>query len=444
MLSKSILISAIALNTFAAFANTTLPYIGPQLMSCDVSTPTDESADIDSGYQTSEDCKTVYVLPPVEGVIKFGMVSPTWDVMFCPVIEGIEKSITKKMERKKNQEWSEEESRNISKEISALKRELDKFAGNQTVMQVAASAQLQWSRIQNAYEKANQGKSLTIRKMPIVAGIFSTGIYQIDNYDMESLTGGVNKLRVHGLGLPSDEDVTGTFSDMPFPEYLKKLAQPEDAINVFMNEGVGMDLLLNLKGACAFNKNSSYALAGTYTYFYPVQTKSMFQVIIDDAKLQNDIYQLIKAGNKSISTESLLGMVDKSKSVSISQNEGINPGQGDVEQLSKYKDDLVKIVLENILSVISSKRESVLDNASYIEDEKRSERRCKRRLFRHSSCHTTYYTVQVTKINWDSVRAQLDSLIGNQNAQADSYKTFYLMGTSAMLPVSSNNTRGGL
>ena len=51
----------------------------------------------------------------------------------------------------------------------------------------------------------------------------------------------------------------------------------------------------------------------------------------------------------------------------------------------------------------------------------------------------------MTKINWESVRKKLDYLLENNNndASAESYRTFYAAGTSAILPPSeqANNKR---
>jgi hypothetical protein len=211
-----------------------------------------------------------------------------------------------------------------------------------------------------------------------------------------------------------------------------------------MGEGVGLDLMLNLKGACTFRKESKYSIAGTYTYFYPVQTKSFYKIEINKEALKEKILETIRAvDSTSISVQDLYAKVKGSASVVVTLNEGAFPGLGDTAKLETFKADLIQLVLDNVLSSVSTQMNSVINKATYNVTENRTTRNC------HSSwggivksCHTHQYQVVISKINWDLVNEKLQHIIGDTDAQADSYKTFYMIGTSALMPkaVSKNLT----
>lgn len=428
---KNVFIFLATMGSFNVYAGTELPYIGPQMLTCEVKQP---ATDVNAGYLTNEDCTVIYVLPPVEGAIKFGSSTSTWDMMFCPVVDLIESKIAEYAEKQKRKDISTEELRKISGDIAGLKRDLNKIAGTDTVLTAVASAQLGWSKLVDSYAELNPQP---VRKMPLVAGIFSTALYQADEFS-DSISGAVNKLRVHGIELPNEFD---NVQNVPLPDFLNKISQDSDKTNVFMSEGVGLDLMLNLKGACSFRKESKYSIAGTYTYFYPVQTKSFYKIDINKIRLQEKILETIKAvGSSSISVEDLYAKVKDATAIIVTLNEGAFPGLGDIAKLELFKADLIKLVLDNVLSSVSTQMESVLNKATYNVTENRATRNC------HSSwggivrsCHTRLYTVVVSKINWDVVNEQLQYVIGDTGAQVESYKAFYMIGTSALMPKSALN-----
>jgi hypothetical protein len=434
----------LAVSSLAAQAQTTLPYLGPQAMSCNIKIPTGDLEKFDSGTIPSEDCRIVYVLPPVTGAINFNSVTEFWDTKLCSLIDNLYENILNHQKAIATGNLSPEQIQKISSEVAAANQSIDTLAnGNTVAATVAGSVHLRWSRLVNAYKELNP--NIDVRRMPIIAGVFSTRVQEVDEFGLQGVAGGVVRMSVYGLGLPNENDYDG-INNMPFPDYLKKLTKEKGSVNVLMGEGMGFDMQLNLKGACAFQANSRYALAGTYTYFYPVQTKSLYRVVPNSILLKADILKAINArGTNVITTEELYEKVKDSNSVTVELNEGIFDGQAEAARLEKdYKEDLIKLVLSDVLSVVSTNISSVLDSAKYQAEEDRSRETCKKKWYGHNKCHTHYYKVTVTKIKWEAVDKMLQELVttANKGAQAVTYKTFNMVGTSAMLPTQMRGKNG--
>ncbi len=437
MYLKAVFITLSALIGAEAFASSSLPYIGPQQENCNVRTPGVVANDIDAGYLASEDCKTIYVLPPVEGRFRFGHASSTWDVKLCPLVN---RSLDLVGEHVKKIETANfEEARKLNIEARELSAAVNSIGGDRVVSLVAGSAQLGWERIVQAYKTLNPNTD--VRRLPIATGIFSTSTYAESDLSLSQPVGGVRKVEVHGLKLPPE---MSSSENMAVPEYIKKIPERPGSVNILMGEGLGFNIYLTLAGACSLQPDARHPIAGTYTYFYPVQTKSFFRVALDENLLEREIMEMAASKNGAVNVDELYNKVSQSKSVEIVLNNGMIDNNEEVKRLEvEYKEDLTKFAIENVLAIVGSEMKSMVERATYIEKEARYQRVCKRRFLRSKKCHTNTYYVEVKKIDWNNLKQQLGSLLTEKNTktQVNSYITFYMSGTTAFFAPQAEKTK---
>lgn len=429
------------LNLWSDESVASLPYIGPEAKKCDVIQPGqgDKTYAVDAGYVSSEDCSVIYIKPPAAGKIIWNQfTSNPWDEPFCDAIGSILLKLSENVIQRESKDLSIEKVKQLVKEFIALRKELDSINKESKFISgsLAGLVDLQWNQLVTDYKYLNPDKD--IRELPITAGVLSTGLYSNSDIlnESEEVLAGVKGLSLHGTSMPSE------FSDdsnMPVPEFFKKLEKQEGSLNVLMSHSVGMTLHLNLTGMCSFLKKQNYAMASTYTYFFPVQTKSTFRVTINDKQLEKDIFSIIQAKGGYVTVEELFEKVNGTKSVLIEMNEGVTGDSDEARRLEKeYKESLISLVLKTVLDTVSSQSQAIIERAAYTIFEERHQISCRRAgglsgLFGGQNCTHHRYFVPIRKIDWAKVGQQLGDLVRDQSGGVSSYKTFYMMGTSALV-----------
>ncbi|MCB0348631.1 MAG: hypothetical protein KDD37_07325 [Bdellovibrionales bacterium] len=430
---KSILLIVISLTAKEVIADTALPYIGPENANCKV---TQSSMEYDAGYESSEDCEVIYVKPPVIGKVitrdpfslrEAELLCPSIDKLYVHVAELIDEQ--SQLDPIKNIQRIKE----LAKQIKLTRESIEAISGNNPVSHVSAAASLGWTDLVREYKKLNPSK--TVRPLPITTGLFTTKVYATTNLGRFSDAGvpGVTNLSVNGITIPED---AGTIDDMAIPSIVEKLTTADGSSTVFMGEAVGMSLTLNLNGACALlNQNQAGGLlGGTYTYFYPLQTKASYKVKLNEVLFEKAIFDLVAKKQRVISLDEAIAATKNIKAIDIDIINDFFPDSEEGKRLeSEYKDEINAVAVQTILSSISEKTSIAIEVSRYNQAETRYSVSCHRRWFR-KVCHTSAYTVNVPKINWDNVKKELGEMIGGGEAGVNSYRSLYMMSTSAILP----------
>lgn len=414
-----------------AMADTSLPYIGPEASACKVNAPEGEMATVDAGYLTSEDCRVLYVKPPIKGVIDYVDSQVYGAISYCPLEVDARASLA--------------EYRNIttSNTVSAQDRiaavtlanifeqqisNLYDSAG--TVALLGANVNLNWAKMIKAYKDANPGIR-DIRALPISFGGLSAHVKdnRINDIDEDSREDIVRRLVINGKKIEAaNEKILNTF----VPQDLQPLFLGTYA----MGQSASMQLALNLKGACAmFNQDRSpmsradVYFMPTYTYTYPVQTKSFFKITLDTSVFEGVLKNIAKSSNMAqVSVEELKSKIKNTSAVKITLNDGFAKVPSAVSLRDKYESEIKTAVIESFLNTASTSINRAKKESEYTVMERRTRRVCRRRLF-WKSCSNKVYHVPVKKIDWAKVNRVIDRLGGEVSGGSEKYSTIHYMDT---------------
>lgn len=478
-----ILFGTLSVATIASkVALASLPYIGPDKKACLINQPNSVAiSKIDAGYLTDENCTTLFIKPPVIGKLQDARVEETLLAGFCSSLNSViefanelfmlkietEKEDASLLERLKKSS-SQEERASILKELNdnaeilkvALRHlsDLIDLINEQDRPNVAATLTgnllLNQNSIISAYGAANP--HMSVKALPLQAGIIDAQIYSQNSaaeddfniFDKLSARGVISS-RVGGLKVSElKRQSEATFGkSLPFPDFISNLSGESK----LMGQATSVQLVMNTFGYCAshFKKGGSTAnarlwtyLAPSYTYFYPVQTKSLYSIELN----KPEIFQIVK--NKFLEKGTALNTFDiysalSDRAVKIKLTPGLFMDQSDAEALrTDYEEGLKKMAIDEILSRVSLKIDKIYRDAQYIEKVPKMARACKQKrvlMFSTSVCHNYKYYVDETRLDEAQFNKNLDAIINRGgSAQAEKYFNQTLFDTSVFLPEVQN------
>lgn len=209
-----------------------------------------------------------------------------------------------------------------------------------------------------------------------------------------------------------------------------------------MGQAVGLELKLNLAGACSLldkkgqvSQDPAKYFAGTYTYFYPVQTNAVFSVEWDDNLLEAQILAAAKKFDGMITSEQLTAELEKHKLFTITINPGaFSQSTEGIKLRETFEDDVLKYTSEMLLAQIADSVKTTIADATYQEITNHTQRTGKKRFLRSQKCSTSTYQVTTNKINWALVRANLAELIKPTTGEAKEYRNYYMYDTLFFKP----------
>jgi len=422
------------LTPFTTFANTALPYFGPDQKNCGITQPA-WAKDADAGFVASENCSFIYILPPQRGKLK--LAAPFYQdtvSVTCPEILAARQEIVRSQPAQANN--PEEKIRLGSlriKELDRYEKLVDPYYKGSAAI-VYGGAFLGWNELVAAYRASNPHSRAAFVQMPIRIGAFSLSERAVGEKE-DSFFGERNLLsylEVSGLRFP-DKQTQGT--DFP-------------GMNAFfgtnaiiMGQAAGLQMGINMRGACTmFNQqaNPQLLLSGTYTYLYPVQTQAAYVITFDPAALKGRIITFFSKKNKLFTLADLKSAIigEDSPAVNIEIMDGAFP-EGDMgSKLSeKYKDILLTKVTEYMIALLAERANIAIASNTSVYTENHWQRDCNSGFLGFGkSCDTKTWTTTREEIDWPGVVIELSKHFRAPSGRAKEYKTFYSMGTTAFMP----------
>ncbi len=426
-LKKGLLLSSLVIGQFG-FAN--FPYEG-NTEECNLAIVKPGAggavASHSSDYLTDKSCKTVFVLPPRNGIARFDSYNILAESNLCS-------SYTTSLNRVKNlvETQRDLESRiatltdsemniltYINKALPQAKMEKDQFS-KMVIFEGKAHFEHEWTELVNAYREANTGRGLTIKKMPLVANALSVRLKSEDDLIGLSSTGALHSFNVPGVKLSSLENISERIG----------YAAAESENTFAMGESLTGFIQLNMSGVCpivnilkkkngeaftldsakreALNSNLSTYLVANSTIWYPVELSKKYSVKVKVDKVINELNKLTKTKN----TFKVSEVVDLFESSNLDQSIDITiqdeDSAGTSGELYEEIQDLKGLILDDIVLKLISTIATPTDSKLIIKDldipndphikQTRTQRICrtKRSFFRKSrKCWDQSYTVKV-------------------------------------------------
>lgn len=415
-----------------ASAATQLPYFGPDQMNCGVAHPAAPHDKIDAGYVSSEDCSFVYVLPPKTGVfetlpIQYSAIASN----VCTSYNSVVASILAIKEPVGTPEYYAAYLRALG-QVSNLSEQLKtSFPGVNAY--ASSSAAFGWNGLIRAYQEANPHIRSSFVAMPVRIGFLSmasavqpgSGIEEFANHDFDVR---VSAYQPAGNGL-------GTSSEL-LPPYLSFIA--EDKTSFLMGQSVGLELRFGIMGACGLSKKSNpeQVLSGTYTYVYPVQSKGLVRYEFKKELLVPVIKDFVLSRREAFTTDALLATIREKRAFNVVVNEGAFPNTGINGQLEDFKTELSAKATDIMLSLLATQSAVSLRGATWVETTTHSSRNCSGALF-WKRCRTNTWVTRTTHVDWNRFANDLAANFTVPNVSAETYKTFYNIETSALVPQKS-------
>lgn len=464
-MSVSILGLALTPSNAATAANMGMPYEGYDKKECIIKSI---SNPLDGGTLSDKDCKVIYVKPPRYGISKVTAGAPT---MLMGVCKAYLRGLAKYSELNKDNEDLEDKGRDAADEarISGVQNDVlfddilgglnntntyltrltNGLSANQSV---ALTAQLtlttSWDQLVKQYKEANQdiidSKQIEIRKLPIQLGVvtYASRISDDESYlgltalnpVVSSVIHSVDDINLNGQRVGGSTPSTG-------------IAKMSTTLNA--------QIALNLAGACPFSDGASQLLpkdfpkhlsayiAPNYTYYYKVQTQSIYRIKINSDMVSKVIEENITNVGQLDSTTlaSKLFNHEGSSAVTIETIEGYDSSKVPDDIKSTLKGKIVEALSIKMLASIGT-LDKILPNGvepkeplNAVSQIKRSSRHCRRKWWGGRSCHTHNYSITVknnyrkTKIREAVRKIKLDINVSGKN-----FSNFTASGTQAFVP----------
>lgn len=438
----------IVLTTIVPALAHALPYVGPDKKPCNVNEPTGEFLEINAGYITDENCENIYVKPPTVGNLYLNEdhFFEQSTLSYCKMSTKM-RDIIASNEAKGSQESDNPDPMvpiryfEIAARAEAARNKLINTLG--TVATVAGRVNLGWASIVNEYKRLNPGKS--VLQLPITFGAMSFEEIRYSDLEDDIYTNRQNKM-VNRLVTSSAQVNSGV--DALLNNLLPSNYGVLFANHYLMGQTGAFTVDLSLSGLCAMMDENGRITRGvasnfnpTYTYVYPVETKSLFDVSINIDSLKPKMQEIARSrgglNGFSITIEEFKKELggDGVGAFEITLKDGIASTQLAASLRDQYQKDLKDSAISAFLALASGKINSALLNAKYTEAERRSHRHCEKKFGIFKSCHTHYFTVNVEKINWNLVSEEIHKMVGGGvHSTAQQYQTVHHFDTLAFEP----------
>lgn len=420
--------AAIGLGATAASAATTLPYLGPDQQNCGITQPKDLEA-IDAGYIPSEDCRFIYVLPPSKGIFEaYQPVYTNAAAEECGYIQDTLAQMRKPAVPESDPRYRQAQMQ-AAQEVANFRNLItDMYTGPHAV--VSASASLQWNQLIRAYQRANPLSVSQFIAMPVRVGALSMAgadarIGTLGEFENELYSVEVSRY------VPPASSATLDTNEAPL--YLSFLR--EDKSSVLMGQSVGMQLRLGMFQACQLRRapQPEQYLSGTYTYVFPIQTKGYVTFKFEKELLTNEIRKFIEERRDAFTTDDLLAHVRQKGVFSVEMNSGYVPNRGIDEKLEEFKTELGARAVEVLLGVLAQQTAVSMRAATYEYLQEHRQQVCRRFLFM-KRCQTHVWHTAHTRVDWVRFAADLSRNLNVPDLSAQTYRTFFMMSTSAIVP----------
>lgn len=423
---------AIALQTFSNLAQAQmsgLPFMGAP---CDVKPP-ETMGDIDAGYVADETCENIYVFPPLQGSLAISPPFKRDTKNICAAIASGKAAIPL-LSKNATPEQVDAYFRKTQK----IQHDLDAIGDGKSFSDFGFSAYLRWNDLLAAYKEANRpeviGRKVNVMRLPLVAGVLDARTIGINGKTKKD--GALTGLEVYGLKekVETDDGITDDF--------IKKVMGNLDTTDmVLFNGSVGGHMSLNLETTCSlFDKNGNLvpktkddprsAFSGTYSYFYPIQTKASYGIELHKAELEASIMALLRANNGSITDEQIIQSFKNTPDIVVTLRDGIDLSASNSAFLTAYKSQLKELTARAIVGVIADRIAMSIEESTQTQMAPHvvEERHTSWVFFTSIERHVYYVPIKV--INWAEVENKLGSIL-NTSPGASEYKTLYLYGTTA-------------
>jgi len=409
-----------------------LPFMGAP---CDIKLP-ETMRDIDAGYVADETCENIYVFPPLQGSLAISPPLKRDTKDMCSAIESAKAAMP---HLSKNATLEQVDA--YFRKMQNIQHHLDAIGDGKSFSDFGFTAYLKWDDLIDAYKEANRpeviGRKINVTRLPLVAGILDARTVGIDGKTMKDSV--LTELEVYGAKQKAETDGIGDGAIDDF--YKKVIGNLDTGGMVLFNGAVGGHMSLNLEGTCSlFDKNGNLvpklkddplsAFAGTYSYFYPIQTKASYGIELHKAELQSSIMALLRANNGRITDEQIIQSFKNTPDIVVTLRDGINLSASSSAFLTEYKTQLKELTARAIVGVIADRISNSIETNTSTQTIQHNVRECHSSWIFFSSCETHVYYVQAQQINWAEVENKLSSIL-NTTAGASEYKTLYLSGTTA-------------
>lgn len=402
---------------------TQLPYFGPDQRNCNINLPAGPYADLDAGFVPSEDCSHIYVLPPRFGVfeaqpIQFSVISKN----ACPGIASAIQGFTPPAGSDYQAQLQ------AAAQLESYKAAI-KMALPGVEAYAAASASLDWNGLVRAYKSSNPGRGIQFLAMPIRAGVLSMGSATKHVGTLKEFENELHSVRVSSYQPPA---AGGSDSFEPLPTYLA--ITEDDASSFIMGQSVGLEVRFGILGACRLNDASRAedGLSGTYTYVYPVQSKGLVRYEFNKDVLVPVIRKYIQDHKESFSTQELSDEIKGKQAFNIVINEGAFPDTGITDRIEEFKKTLGAQATDTMLQLLSRQNAISLSIATTRVTTEHRSRRCSGSLF-WKRCHTDVWYSTSEHVDWERFADDLVRNFKAPDVSAQTYKTFYIRSTSAVV-----------
>lgn len=408
-----------------------LPQLTPKC-AVKVSQPPADSDEgkLNIGYLLSEDCKTIYVLPPLHGLARLTAISTTASVAQCAGIA----SVT---------EAANQAARNLSSLQAKVGAAMDRgdtalvntlmplepafrasFTGTNDVLAPFASIEgatasilltTPYSKLLSKYSNLNP--DLTVQKLPIKGGYLTVNVKIPDPLDPFNATAAVRSatLEVKSIGTVAGGAINKGLSDF-------NIVSPDGTSTINFSDSSTGQIRLSLFGVCPFYDSSKKVLidydftkrgasllaymGATYTYYYPVQTKGRYKLKYDVDVIAEICQRLVETKTGEISATALAANIfelngTQAFTVELEQDL-LNSLPNSADLLTKFKSDVTNSFVSDMLSKFAdvTKTQPIPDVDAKLpgfKDEVRSARHCRSSGFLGlgRSCSDDVYTVRV-------------------------------------------------
>jgi hypothetical protein len=420
---------------------------------------------MNAGFLLSEDCKTLYVRPPLKGQSTLSAVATTSSVQQCPSMANLSDAANQaaiNISKLQHQETDALDKGNIAllgqlgQIAPGLKTQLDSLnttLGPYALIEAGTASMLlsvPYSQLIAAYAALNP--TLAIQRLPIKGGFLTVNLQVPDPADP---TGSVASTRsatlsVRPIGTTSGSTLNAGMSDF-------NIASPDGTQTINFGDSASGQIRFSMFGICPFYDKTSSTLmkydfskrgsslgaylGATYTYFYPVQTKGSYTITFDADYIANICQKIAETHNGDISATALAADifdVNGTQAFKITLTQDLlNSLPSSEDLLNKCKADVTNSFVNDLLSKFGdvTKNDPIPDvdaKLTGFRDEARSARHCHSSGFLGlgNSCSDDVYTVRVP-INTlkDRAKQVLGNLALRYSVQEVKLTTVILIGT---------------
>jgi hypothetical protein len=428
---KTVAPLGLSLASLTASAATQLPYFGPDQKNCGVAAPAGPYSDYDVGFVSSEDCHFIYILPPKFGTfetrpVQYSVISQN----ICEQVNQAIKGLMTITATPGTPEYSSASARALA-QVKNYKEQLkDAFPGVEAY--ASASASFDWNGLVQAYHDANPHLAgfAQFLAMPIRSGVLSMASAGATTGSLGEFENELYSVRVSSYQSPATAEAG---NNVRLPSYLSFL--DDNRTSFVMGQSVGLELRFGIAAACSLAQNAhpEQALSGTYTYVYPVQSKGLVRYEFNKDYLIPLIRDFITSRRDGFTTIDLANMIKEKQAFKIVINEGAFSDAQISDQLEEFKNDLAAKGTEIMLNLLASQSAISMAASTTVETTVNRQRECHGAWF-WKHCNTRVWTTSRSIVDWNRFADDLTRNLAVPDVSAETYKTFYIMSTSAVVP----------